>query len=180
MKLLESPALSTNLQFVVCCGHNQKRVEQLQELAKGSRHHIHPIGFVDHINELMAIADLVITKAGGLSTSEAIAMQLPMLLYRPLPGQEEDNARFLIQAGVALRADGEHDLVEKLEALLGESEGLAVMKERAAKLDMGRAAYRAVKTISGLKAEPIYTAQAGKRYWTPWKTKLSPTFSRLK
>ncbi|MDF2815248.1 MAG: galactosyldiacylglycerol synthase [Paenibacillus sp.] len=180
LRQLESPALTSNLQFIVCCGHNHKAMEQLKELAQWSRHHILPIGFVDHIDEYMALADLVITKAGGLSTTEAIAMQLPILLYRPLPGQEEDNAKFLLQAGVALRAEGENDLVEKLEFLLGETEGLAVMKDRAAKLNMGRSAERAVKTIAGLRPEPDYAPRTSKRVWTPWRTKLLPTISRLK
>lgn len=180
LKQLEGESLTHNLQIVVCCGHNHKRIQQLSELAQHSRHRILPIGFVEHIDEYMALADLVITKPGGLSTSEAIAMQLPMLLYRPLPGQEEDNARFLTQAGVAVRAEGELDLVWKLDALIGAPDGLASMKQRASKLDMGHSSQKAVKKMAFLRPDTSVSQPEVRRAWTPWKSKLFPAFVRMK
>jgi processive 1,2-diacylglycerol beta-glucosyltransferase len=180
LRQLEGESLSHNLQIVICCGHNRKRMEQLTEKSLDSRHRIIPIGFVDCIDEYMALADLVITKPGGLSTSEAIAMRLPMLLYRPLPGQEEDNARFLTKAGVAVRAEGELDLVWKLDALIGAPEWLAVMKERANKLDMRHSSRKAVNKMAFLKTDPGSHQPELRRAWTPWRSKLLPSYVKMK
>lgn len=59
--------------------------------------------FVDNVNEYMYIADLIITKPGGLTVSEAIASQLPMAIFSAFPGQEEDNANYLERSGMAIR-----------------------------------------------------------------------------
>ncbi|GAA3312766.1 hypothetical protein GCM10020331_001280 [Ectobacillus funiculus] len=67
---------------------------ELKEKLKGSKHRIYLTGYINYIHELMVISDLMITKPGGVTTFEAIAMELPMLLYKPIPGQEQDNAKF--------------------------------------------------------------------------------------
>ncbi|OFW77695.1 MAG: hypothetical protein A2201_00145 [Alicyclobacillus sp. RIFOXYA1_FULL_53_8] len=54
--------------------------------------------------EWMAMSDLIVTKPGGITVTEALAMDLPMLLYRPIPGQEEGNARFVVETGAAYLA----------------------------------------------------------------------------
>jgi processive 1,2-diacylglycerol beta-glucosyltransferase len=58
--------------------------------------------FVDNVEEFMAVSNLLITKAGGLTISEALALGLPMLIYRPIPGQESENTRYLLDAEAAL------------------------------------------------------------------------------
>jgi len=77
----------------------------------------------------MAISDLMITKPGGVTTSEALAMGLPLLIYHPLPGQEEDNAEFLWKSGLAFLAKTENDLILKIESILNDSRDLKSMQQ---------------------------------------------------
>ncbi|MBE3553840.1 MAG: galactosyldiacylglycerol synthase [Thermicanus sp.] len=82
-------------------GPNRRLYAHLQELATGARNPILLFGFMDKIAELMAISDLMLTKSGGLTTSEGIAMKLPMIFFKPIPGQEMANADYLKRNGVA-------------------------------------------------------------------------------
>jgi processive 1,2-diacylglycerol beta-glucosyltransferase len=61
-------------------------------------------GFVDNMDDFMDAADIIITKPGGITTSESLAKRLPMILTTPIPGHEERNAEFLQNNGVAMRA----------------------------------------------------------------------------
>ncbi|WP_051316961.1 MGDG synthase family glycosyltransferase [Ectobacillus panaciterrae] len=119
------------IQILIVCGHNEKLRHQVREGLKHSKHRIHLAGYIDYVHELMAVSNLIITKAGGITTSEALAMGLPMLLYNPLPGQEQDNARFLVQSGVAVQAENLTDLRTKLSNMLCNPKFLSNMKENA-------------------------------------------------
>lgn len=145
--LMQSDVLSSPLQFIIVCGHNEKLKSQLTAALAESKHRIMITGFIDHVHELMAISDLIITKPGGLTTSEAIALELPMLLYKPLPGQEQDNAAYLLQAGLAMQADNEGDLFAKLTEAMEDSRMLAAMRMKAKQMQGKRAAYQALDTI---------------------------------
>jgi processive 1,2-diacylglycerol beta-glucosyltransferase len=78
----------------------------------------------------MACADLVITKPGGLTTSECLAMGLPMIVNAPIPGQEERNADFLLEQGVALKAIDSVTLAYRIEYLMHNPEKLAEMRSQ--------------------------------------------------
>jgi processive 1,2-diacylglycerol beta-glucosyltransferase len=125
----ELDALPQPVQLIIVCGHNEKLRLQLKEELKDSKHRIHLTGYIDYVHELMAISDFILTKPGGITISEAMAMNLPMLLYSPLPGQEQDNAQFLVQAGVAIQAENHADLRKKLSQLLNTPRFLISMKE---------------------------------------------------
>jgi processive 1,2-diacylglycerol beta-glucosyltransferase len=121
-------------------GKNQSLLTQLQNLSIFFPGQLVAVGFTDKVPELMACADLVITKPGGLSTSECLVMGLPMLLINPIPGQEERNASYLLQEGVAQRADDVVTLVYRLRLLLANPEKLSQMKTHASLLGKPRAA----------------------------------------
>lgn len=152
IKLLHGNTLSQSMQFIIVCGRNEKLKEGLKQALVHSKHRIRVMGYVSQIHELMALSDLMITKPGGLTTAEAIAMQLPMLLYRALPGQEEDNSKYLIKAGVALQADDYSDLSMQLERLIDIPALLWSMREQAEQLITGE--------DSSLKALESITATA--------------------
>lgn len=84
--------------------------------------------FVNNINEYMSIADLIVTKPGGLTVSEAIASGLPMAIFSAYPGQEEDNALFLERSGMAIRLP-KKNCGKVVHDLLLDSEKLTAMKE---------------------------------------------------
>ena len=106
------------LQLIVMTGRNQALFDELATLSCFCDRRLVPVGFTDKVPELIRCADLVITKPGGLSTSECLVMGLPMLLVNPIPGQEERNAALLLQEGVAQRADDEATLLYRLRRLL--------------------------------------------------------------
>jgi processive 1,2-diacylglycerol beta-glucosyltransferase len=120
--------LPTAIQAVVVCGRNE---ELRRELAvRERRHPTHVLGFATNMHELMAVADLVITKPGGLTSSEALAMGKPMFVLNPIPGQEAANSDFLLEKGAAAKANRVEDLPFRLEKLLNSSK-LAEMGEAA-------------------------------------------------
>jgi processive 1,2-diacylglycerol beta-glucosyltransferase len=116
--------LRTEVQVLVVCGRND---ELRRELAvQEFRHPTRVLGFVDNMHELMALAALVITKPGGLTTAEALALGKPILILDPIPGQEAANSDFLLEHGAAAKINRVEDLPYRLEKLLS-SRKLAAM-----------------------------------------------------
>jgi len=104
-------------QTVVVTGRNE---ELRRELAGCDRKHpTHVLGFASNMHELMAISDLIITKPGGLTSSEAMAMGKPLFILNPIPGQEAANSDFLLERGAANKANRVEDLPYRIEQLLG-------------------------------------------------------------
>ncbi|WP_312468838.1 MGDG synthase family glycosyltransferase [Neobacillus sp.] len=162
----ELDALPQPIQLIIVCGHNEKLRHQLKEELKDSKHCIHLTGYIDYVHELMAISDFIITKPGGITISEAMAMKLPMLLYSPLPGQEQDNAQFLVQAGVAMQAENLADLRKKLFQLLYTPKFLVGMKENVKRFHMKGTNFDALDVIVRTKQQSlslIFTPDMGKR-----------------
>ncbi|WP_159887500.1 MGDG synthase family glycosyltransferase [Paenibacillus puerhi] len=135
--------------YILVCGRNHKLRQQLEEEFMHMRQSVTVVGFVDHIHELMAVSDLIVTKPGGLTVSEALAMELPMLLYKPIPGQEQDNASYLVNLGAALEAKNAEELQEKLLGLLTNKTSLLALKNRAKLGTMKKGAIHALDSILG-------------------------------
>ena len=106
-----------------------------------------PFGFVTNMHELMAASDFAVTKCGGLTSSECLAMGLPMVIVNPIPGQEERNADFLLENGVAVKANSPDHLVYKVRRLLGEPERLERMRAAAVRVARPRAAYDVAERV---------------------------------
>lgn len=151
----ELEELPLSIQLIIVCGHNEKLLMQLREKLKNSKHRIHLTGYIAYVHELMAISDLMITKPGGVSTFEAISMELPMLLYRPLPGQEQDNAKFLVQSGVAIQAITERDLTYCLSKLLENGNLLKHMRENLKQFHHSESAFASAEVIIDSKIRNI-------------------------
>lgn len=126
-KELESQPIQ-NIRFVVICGHNQKAFNEFKTLSEQVSFPIQVLGFVTEMAEWMAMADLLVTKPGGLTISEAIASELPMLIYRPLGGQEMDNSHYLLATGVAAAAFNPSELMADLLNLLHHSDAIDIMR----------------------------------------------------
>jgi processive 1,2-diacylglycerol beta-glucosyltransferase len=143
----EFEKLPQTVQFIIVCGRNEKLQMKLKDKLQNSKHHIRLTGYINNVHELMAISDLMVTKPGGVSTFEAISMELPMLLYKPIPGQEEDNAKFLVQSGVAIQAMKERDLIDHISKLLSNAELLQQMSENAKNFHPKESAFASVEVI---------------------------------
>jgi len=99
-----------------------------------------PVGFTKEMDQYMAAADLLVGKAGGLTTSEALARALPMALIEPIPGQEERNADHLLEEGAAIRCNNLPAAAWKIAGLLDDTARFARMKDAARKLGRANAA----------------------------------------
>jgi len=126
-----------DFQLIVLAGKNQKALAALTKLSAKHPGRLFPQGFTDKVERIMACADVMITKPGGLTTSEALALGLPMIVHSPIPGQEEHNADYLLEEGAALKGIDGSGLEFRLGTLLANPARLAAMRARATAL--GRA-----------------------------------------
>jgi len=119
--------LPVPLQAVVVAGHDAPLAERLGRRARGTS--IRVLGYVDDVRSLMAAADLLVTKAGGMTLAEAMAAELPMLFYGSLAGQERRNERFASRAGIALAARSSRELGRLLERAIADPALLEHLRE---------------------------------------------------
>ena len=141
-------ATPRDLQLVALAGRNADLLKRLQALAQRHPGRLFPLGFTTTVERVMSAADLVVTKPGGLSVSECLAKARPMLLVSPIPGQEERNADYLLEAGAAIKAVDGATLEFKLARLLAEPARLAAMSEAAHRIGRAHAARDVVALLS--------------------------------
>jgi processive 1,2-diacylglycerol beta-glucosyltransferase len=133
-------------QIVAIAGKAEKVRKRLEEIAKRAGNlpsgapRLCAVGFTKEMDQYMAAADLLVGKAGGLTTSEALARSLPMVLIEPIPGQEERNADHLLEAGAAIRCNNLPAAAWKIATLLGDRERLARMRDAAVRMARPNAA----------------------------------------
>jgi processive 1,2-diacylglycerol beta-glucosyltransferase len=104
-------------QSIVVTGRNEELRRELA--AQDRKHPTHVLGFATNMHELMAVADLLITKPGGLTSTKALAMGKPLFILNPIPGQEAANSDFLLEHGAAVKVNRVEDLPYRIEQLLG-------------------------------------------------------------
>jgi processive 1,2-diacylglycerol beta-glucosyltransferase len=139
------------LEVVAVAGRNEKVRKQVAEVAVPERHRVKVLGFTDQIDELMAVADLVVSKPGGLTTSEALARGVGMVIVNPIPGQESRNSDYLLERGAAIKVNNLATLPHKIEAAL-EPARLAELKANSRKLGRPNAAFDIVDQAMELVA----------------------------
>jgi processive 1,2-diacylglycerol beta-glucosyltransferase len=148
------------LELVVVAGRNEAVKTRLQALSPSQRHRTHILGFTDKIDELMAAADLVVSKPGGLTTSETLARGSVMVIVNPIPGQESRNSDYLLENGAAIKGINLATLAYKVGALLDDSARLARIRENVARLARPRAAHEVAKRSLKLLARSASLADA--------------------
>ena len=132
------------LQLLVVAGKNEALRRTLER--KRWKHPTRVFGFVTRMEELMTVAEAVVTKPGGLTTSEALALGKPLVIVNPLPGQEAANSDFLLERGAAVKINRLEDIPYRLETLL-KGKALASLAKRARVLGKPDAAGRVVKLV---------------------------------
>ena len=135
--LAELDKVPCPFQTLVVTGRNEALRRELA--AQTRKHPTHVLGFATNMHELMAVADLIITKPGGLTSSEALALGRPLFILNPIPGQEAANSDFLLERGAAAKVNRVEDLPYRIEQLLG-SRKLAAMAKAAKSLGRPKAA----------------------------------------
>ncbi|MDR5708759.1 MAG: glycosyltransferase [Armatimonadota bacterium] len=139
-------SLPHRVQAVFICGRDAGLVERLRRRSR-RRPEVRVEGYVANVAEWMTCADLLVTKAGGATVSEALAKALPMVIYRPIPGQEEWNTRMLVEAGAARIARNPEELARLLHGLLRDPGELDRMQQAARKAARPNAAREAAQRI---------------------------------
>ena len=142
--LAELDKVPGQFQTQVVTGRNEELRRKLATQTR--RHPTHVLGFSTNMHELMAVADLIITKPGGLTTSEALALGKPLFILNPIPGQEAANSDFLLERGAAVKVNRVEDLPFRIEKLLG-SKKLSEMAKAAKSLGRPQAATAVCKEV---------------------------------
>jgi processive 1,2-diacylglycerol beta-glucosyltransferase len=114
-------AVEPPIAAVVVAGRDPRVETRILDAAQSVAYPVRVLRFVDNVYDYMHAADALVTKPGGLSSAEALAAGIPMVLFKPLPGQEERNVRVLTEWGVAVRAKAIGDVPHILKSVLTDS-----------------------------------------------------------
>jgi processive 1,2-diacylglycerol beta-glucosyltransferase len=133
------------MQAVVVAGRDERLRARLAHLAAGSP--VRVVGYVEDVRTLLAAADLLVTKAGGMTLAEATAAEVPLLLYGSLPGQELGNERFASRAGIALVARTRGELRRLLDRALADPDTVERMQGSLRRLRRPDAAHHIVDLV---------------------------------
>jgi len=139
--------LRHDVQAVVICGRNDELRHRLKEMLAPHSERFKVIGYTEKMNEFMKISDLFIGKPGGITTAEALACSLPMIIVDPIPGQEERNSDHLLENGCALKANELTTLAWKIDQLLDCPEKLLKMRENAGAMGRPNSSRSIVNTL---------------------------------
>jgi processive 1,2-diacylglycerol beta-glucosyltransferase len=144
-----------DVQGVVICGRNDELRHRLKEMLGPDTARFKVIGYTDKMQEFMKISDLFIGKPGGVTTAEALACSLPMIIVDPIPGQEERNSDHLLEQGCALKSNELTTLAWKIDQLLDEPGRLDTMRRKAGELGRPNAARTIVDTLINDRLGPL-------------------------
>ena len=141
--------LFKNLQIVAISGKNKKMNKKFQELIEltASSDRVKLFEYTDKVPELMSISSAVITKAGGLTITECLASNLPIIIINPIPGQEEENAEFLEQNNLAVWIKKGDSIARTLKNLSRNPEKLQTMIENSKKFAKPKSAEKICKIL---------------------------------
>jgi len=134
-------AIEVPIELVVVTGRNPELKQKLEQIKDRRVHRVHVLGFTKQIDELMAAAEIVVSKPGGLTSSEVLARGAAMAIVNPIPGQESRNSDFLLENGAAVRINSIATLPYKLSQLLADPARLARLRRNARRLARPKAAF---------------------------------------
>ncbi len=129
--LLELPE---DIQVVAICGRNERLRRRLDAIQAPTTRGARVIGFTKEMHRFMQAADVVVTKPGGLTITEALVTQRPMILVNPIPGQEARNSDYLLEHGAAIKVNTPSLIAHHTRRLLDNPQRRAAMRAAAARL----------------------------------------------
>ncbi|MGM0873904.1 MAG: diglucosyl diacylglycerol synthase [Bacillota bacterium] len=136
-----------SMQTVVICGNNTLLKESLEPLASSNPEQFKVLSYVERVDELYRISSCMITKPGGITLTEATALGVPVILFKPVPGQEKENAHFFEDNNAAIIVNQIEDIAEEVDKLLSDEKRLEQMKVNIKKLHVPKSAELIVEDI---------------------------------
>lgn len=136
-----------NVQFIIVAGRDKRLKETLEKSSLDTNNHIKVFGFVDNMDEIITVSDVIFSKAGGLTVSECMAKGLPMIIDKVIPGQEEDNVTYLASKGAALHVEGANGITNAINDLVSNPGKIEAMKKVAIEIGRPNSAYDLAKFV---------------------------------
>ncbi|EJO5346201.1 UDP-N-acetylglucosamine--LPS N-acetylglucosamine transferase [Clostridium botulinum] len=146
--------IEQNIQIIIITGNNKKLYNQLNKLKENSNKETRIIGFTNKVNKYMQCCDLLLTKPGGLTITEALISNIPMAIFSPIPGQEEKNAKFLLKHNLAINIDCIENTKNIIDDLLKSKSTLKTMSLNCSKFskpNSGNDIYNLLKFLVNIK-----------------------------
>ena len=128
-------------QIIAICGHNEDLLRKLELLGPSLKASLKPLGFVDNVYEYMDAADILISKSGGITVTEALAKELPMIVVSPIIGQETRNCDYVTRHGAAIRLNRVSDIKGALEDMIAHPDKIERMRQAIRKIRKPTACY---------------------------------------
>jgi len=135
------------LNVLLVAGRNKALLKKLESLSSNSKLTLKKYGYIDNIDEMMTIADLMLTKPGGLTVSEALAIGVPLLMFNPIPYQETNNAAYIAEKGAGVLATSIDHAIQLIQKYYASPSNLEKMRQNAYKIAKPKAAQIIVNTI---------------------------------
>ena len=139
--------LEEDFQGIVVCGYNKKLYNVIEKTARTARHNFKVYGFVNNVDELMAVSDVLVSKPGGITVTEALSLNLPMIIVDPIPGQEVRNYKFLEKHDAALKINSPKEIINVMKGLLN-SKRLNTLRDNIKKIRLADSAERIVDEVN--------------------------------
>ena len=149
LKIIKEVRERVLTQFIIVAGRDKKLQKALEKSNIKKYPDVRTFDFVDNLEDYMAISDLILTKAGGLTVAECIQKNLPMVISDFLPGQEEDNVKYVVSRGVGLEAKNTNKAINIISDLLSSPGKIAKMKENCKKIAKPNSAKDLVDFVAG-------------------------------
>lgn len=137
---------ANTIQLVIICGDNDRLRQRYCHRFRFDQN-VHVLGYVQNIAELMQVSTLIITKPGGIMLTEAVAMNIPIVLTKAIPGQESENANYFKNMGAALLCKNNEKLIEQTLMLIEDKEALLKMKQAQSTIYKPNAAKAVVQDV---------------------------------
>jgi len=139
-----------DIQELIITGTNKRLYRSLKRKIKRYKKEIRLFGFVQNIHELMHISNVIISKPGGVTTAEVLSANLPMIIVKPIPGQEINNTSFLTHKGAAIKVDEPKEVCQVIDELLEDKTRLESLRAAAAKIAKPNASMDIAKLLLNL------------------------------
>jgi processive 1,2-diacylglycerol beta-glucosyltransferase len=159
----QSLRMRNRFQAVVVCGHNEQLKGEIENLVRGRGAQYRVLGFTSEMADLMRASTLFVGKPGGLSSSECMAAGLPMILIKPIPGQEVRNSDFLLEEGAAVRCNYDTTVGFKIDNLLDNPERVTEMAANARRLGRPDAGAQIASTAMAPPPPPLWISHDAQR-----------------